>query len=141
MRARASNGPRTPGHRATSPPEPSPDVVLLGAEWKTRALIRAQLIEEGFEVVATDTWSMMRRYLRPGLKPRLAVVDLKDLDEPGRVLRDLAVLMKPERVLVLAATATVPPSEISRLGFHVLRRPLTVAMIVAKVARTLSPSP
>jgi hypothetical protein len=78
-------------------------VVLLGAEWKTRALIRAQLIEEGFEVVATDTWPMMRRHLRPGLKPRLAVVDLKDLDEPGRVLRDLAVLMKPERVFALTA--------------------------------------
>jgi hypothetical protein len=118
----------------------SPDVVLLGAEWKTRALIRAQLIEEGFEVVATDTWPMMRRHLRPGLKPRLAVVDLKDLDEPERVLRDLAVLMKPERVLVLAATATVSASEVSRLGFHVLRRPLTVATIVAEVTRTLSAS-
>jgi hypothetical protein len=113
-------------------------VVLLGTEWKTRALIRAQLIEEGFEVVATDTWPMMRRHLRPGLKPRLAVVDLKDLDEPGRVLRDLAVLMKPERVLVLAAAATIPPSELARLGFHVLRRPLTVATIVAKVTRTLA---
>jgi hypothetical protein len=112
----------------------SADVVLLGADWKTRALIRAQLIEEGFEVVATDTWPMMRRHLRPGLKPRLAVVDLKDLDEPGRVLHDLAVLMKPERVLVLAAAATIPRSELSRLGFHVLRRPLTVATVVAKVA-------
>lgn len=119
------------------PRDPPPDVVLLGAEWKTRALIRAQLIEEGFEVVATDTWPMMRGHLRPGLKPRLAVVDLKDLDEPGRVLRDLAVLMKPERVLVLAATATVSSSEVSRLGFHVLRRPLTVATIVATVTRTL----
>lgn len=112
----------------------STDVVLLGAEWKTRALIRAQLIEEGFEVVAADTWPMMRRHLRPGLKPRLAIVDLKDLDEPGRVLRDLAVLMKPEQVLVLAAAATIPASALSRLGFHVLRRPLTVAAIVAKVA-------
>src|SRR4029077_10312004 len=106
--ARADVPPRG-GRRAlaTSSPHPSPDVVLLGAEWKTRALIRAQLIEEGFDVVATDTWSMMRRQLRPGLKPRLAVVDLKDLDEPGRVLGDLAVLMKPERVLVLAAAATM----------------------------------
>jgi DNA-binding response OmpR family regulator len=119
------------------PREPPPDVVLLGAEWKTRALIRAQLIEEGFEVVATDTWPMMRGHLRPGLKPRLAVVDLKDLDEPGRVLRDLAVLMKPERVFVLTAATTVPRPVIARLGHQILDRPITIAAIVAAVRSAL----
>ena len=42
----------------TSPPGTStvpPDIVLLSADWPSRALIRAQLLEEGFEVVATDT--------------------------------------------------------------------------------------
>lgn len=117
--------------------EPSPDVVLLGAEWKARALIRAQLIEEGFDVVATNTWTMMRRHLRPGSKPRFVVVDVKGLNDPERVLRDLAVLMKPERVLVVSATATVPPSLISRLGFRVLHRPLTIAAIVVAVSEAL----
>ena len=117
--------------------EPSPDIVLLGAAWQPRAMLRAQLIEEGFEVVATDTWTMMRRHLRPGFKPRLAVVDLKDLDEPEGVLRDLAALMKPTRVLVVGATATVPPSEISRLGFHVVRRPVTIGAIVRAVRKSL----
>jgi hypothetical protein len=124
---------------STSGPEPPPDVVLLGAEWKTRALIRAQLIEEGFEVVATNTWPMMRRHLRPGARPRLALVDLKGLEEPGRVLRDLAVLMKPERVIVLTAAATTPRSVIARLGYQVLDRPLTVAAIVGAVRSTLRP--
>src|SRR5262245_40417830 len=118
--------------------EPSPDVVLLGADWKARALVRAQLIEEGIEVVATNTWPMMRRHLRPGIKPRLAIVDLKALDDPEGVLRDLAVLMKPGRVLVLTAAATVAPRAISRLGFQVLRRPLTIAAIVAAVKTALS---
>jgi nucleoside-diphosphate-sugar epimerase len=117
--------------------DPPPDVVLLGADWKSRALIRAQLIEDGFEVVATDSWPMMRRHLRPGSKPRLAVVDLKDLDDPEDVLRDLSVLMKPERVLVVGATATVPPSDISRLGFHVVGRPVTIEDIVAAVRDAL----
>jgi hypothetical protein len=121
-------------------PEPPPDIVLLGAEWKARAMIRAQLIEEGFDVVATNTWPMMRRHLRPGQKPRLALVDVSGLDEPEQVLQDLAVLMKPERVLVLAAAATVSPSEISRLGFHVLRRPVTIAAIVSAVREALRPT-
>src|SRR5262245_66564429 len=84
-------------------PLPPPDIVFLAPEWQPRALIRAQLIEEGFEVVATRSWPMMRRHLRPGSKPRLAIVDLKDLADPRSVLRDLAVLMKPDRVLVLSA--------------------------------------
>ena len=117
--------------------EPPPDIVLLAAEWKTRALLRAQLLEEGFEVVATNTWPMMRRHLRPGIKPRLAFVDLKGLDDAEQVLRDLAVLMQPERVFVLTATATVAPSEIAALGFHVLGRPLTIAAIVGAMTETL----
>src|ERR671937_1114216 len=78
----------------------STDVVLLAVEWQPRALIRAQLIEQGLDVIATDTWSKMRRQLRPGTKPRLAIVDLKGLPDPLSVLRDLRVLMKPDRVLV-----------------------------------------
>jgi hypothetical protein len=81
---------------------------------------------------------MMRRHLRPGLKPRLAFVDVRGLDEAEQVLQDLAVLMKPERVFVLTATATVPPSEIAALGFRVLRRPLTIAAIVGVVSEATS---
>src|SRR5437870_10639728 len=105
------------------PPQPLPDIVLLGAEWQPRALIRAQLIEEGFDVVATNTWPIMRRHLRPGSKPRLAIIDLKGLPNPMEVLADLRVLMKPSRVLVLTASGTVPVEEIERAGFRRLSRP------------------
>jgi DNA-binding response OmpR family regulator len=119
----------------------APDVVLLGTEWKARALLRAQLIEEGFDVVATNTWAMMRRHLRPGIKPRLAVVDVKGLDEPEQVLRDLTVLMKPDRVLVATAAATMAPSVIAALGFRVLCRPITIAAIVDAVRDMLRKAP
>src|SRR5207302_8833773 len=79
-----------PGRRIM--PEP-PDVVLLAGDWQPRALIRAQLIEEGFEVVATNTWPMMRRHLRTGSKPRLAILDLKSLPDPEQRLHDVRVLM------------------------------------------------
>jgi hypothetical protein len=115
----------------------APDVVLLGVEWQPRALIRAQLIEEGFEVVATDTWPMMRRHLRPGFKPRLALVDLKGLSDPGGVLTDLRVLLKPERVLVLTAMSTVSPSDIERLGYRVLRRPVVIDDVVKVATRMI----
>ena len=109
------------------------DIVLLDVEWPARALLRAQLIEEGFDVLATDTWAQMRRYLRPGSKPQLAIVDLQGLPEPEQVLRDLKVLMPPGRVLVLSALGTVAGEELVRLGFPHVQRPIVVADVVAAV--------
>jgi len=120
------------------------DVVLLGAEWQPRALIRAQLIEEGFDVVATETWPAMRRELRPGSKPKFAIVDLKGLPNPHAVLKDLRVLMAPDRVLVLTAVGTVPDAEIESLGFRTLSRPVAIKELVhtaAEAMRSDAPRP
>jgi DNA-binding response OmpR family regulator len=117
-------------------PQP-PDIVLLATDWRPRALIRAQLIEEGFEVVATDRWAMMRRHLRPGMKPQLALVDLKGLPDPVNVLSDLRVLMKPDRVLVLTALGTIPESEIKRLGFRTVSRPVVIEAVVRAARETI----
>ncbi|PYR32792.1 MAG: hypothetical protein DMF92_00920 [Acidobacteria bacterium] len=81
---------------------------MLASLWQTRALLRAQLVEEGFEVLATDTWPMMRQYLRLGWKPRLAIVDLQGLPDRERALNGLRILMKPNRVLVLYLRREIP---------------------------------
>jgi hypothetical protein len=117
-------------------PQP-PDIVLLSVEWQPRALIRAQLIEEGFEVVATNTWPMMRRHLRTGSKPQLAFVDLKGLSDPQTVLDQLRALMKPDCVLVLTATGTIPLADVGRFGFHALSRPIVISDIVRAAARAI----
>jgi DNA-binding response OmpR family regulator len=116
----------------------APDIVLLDAEWPSRALLRAQLIEDGFDVLATDTWVTMRRYLRPGSKPQLAIVDLQGLPLPEQVLEDLKVLMPPERVLVLSALGTVEGEVLDRLGFRYVKRPIVVADVVAAVRKAMS---
>jgi len=113
--------------------EPRPDIVLLGTEWRPRALLRAQLIEEGFDVVATDTWSDARRHLRPGMKPRLAIVDVQALPDAEQVLADLRVLMKPDQVLVLSAMSAVSDEAIERLGFRTVKRPIAIEHIIEVV--------
>ncbi len=118
-------------------PDEHPDIVLLATEWQPRALIRAQLIEEGFDVVAMDAWSMARRHLKAGLKPRLAIVDLKGLPHPAAVLADLRTLMTADRVLVVTAIGTVPQAEIDSLGFRALSRPLTIQDLVRIVVETI----
>jgi hypothetical protein len=119
------------------PQESPPDIVLFAVEWQPRALIRAQLLEDGLTVVATDTWPMMRRHLRPGSKPRLAIVDLSGLPNPEGVLNDLRLLMKPDRVLVLTAIGTVETDTIERLGFQVLTRPIAIKDIVATAVHAI----
>ena len=114
-----------------------PDIVLLATEWPTRALIRAQLIEEGFEVAAADSWAMMRRHLWPLVKPQLALVDLKGLRNPVDVLTDLRALMKPDRVLVLRALGTVLETDIERFGYRTVSRPIVIEEIVRAARATI----
>ena len=110
--------------------QPPPDIVLLSVDWRTRVPLRAQLIEDGFDVLATDTWPMMRGHLRPGAKPRLAIVDLQGLENPTEVLDGLRVLMKPGHVLVLTALASATPEQVEHTGFLILRRPVSIEEVV-----------
>jgi DNA-binding response OmpR family regulator len=114
-------------------------ILLLAAEWQTRALLRAQLIESGFDVVATDTWPSAReQVLRDGL-PQLVIVDLLGLEHPDSVLDELQTLVDPARVLVVTAEATVPRESLARFGFETLRRPVSIDTIVSAARSFVRP--
>ena len=119
----------------------APDVMLLSSAWPERAALRAQLIEEGYEVVAIESWPMPRAYRRAAMKPRVLVIDLHELAGPRQTLDEVRFVMPPERVLVVTAAGTVPSDEIQRLGFTVIARPATVAQIVAATAAMLPRTP
>jgi len=93
-----------------------------------------------WQQLATDTWAKMRRYLRPGSKPQLAIVDLQGLPLPEQVLGDRQVLMPPGRVLVLSALGTIEDEELDRLGSHHVKRPISVADVVATVRNAMGRS-
>jgi hypothetical protein len=80
-----------------------PDVLVLGTGWPERALLRAQLIEEGHEVIAIDAWPIPTQYRRPDMTPRVVVVDLHGLPEPRDVLDELLHVIEPERVVVVTS--------------------------------------
>lgn len=115
-----------------------PDVLLLSAEWPERALLRAQLVEQGYEVVAIDGWPMPRLYRRAAMKPRVIVIDLRDLPDPRATLDEVRLIVPPDRVVVLMALGTVPEDDVRHLGFNVIDRPSTVGDVVAAVGRVLA---
>jgi DNA-binding NtrC family response regulator len=121
--------------RVANPPV---DIVILAAEWQPRALIRAQLIEEGFEVAAADTWPMTREHLGPESRVRLAIVDLQGLANPAGVLDELSARIDPHHVLVLTAIGTLDTGELARRGFHMLSRPFGIEDVVRAVSRIQS---
>ena len=114
-----------------------PDVVLLCSEWPTRALLNAQLVEEGYDVVTTDEWPIPRQHLRAEGKPRALVIDLQGLPDPAVVLDEVRHLIQPHRVVVIAAIATVDTTSIRQMGFRVLVRPVAVGEVVAAVREVL----
>jgi DNA-binding response OmpR family regulator len=115
-----------------------PDVMVLGAGWPERALLRAQLIEEGHEVVAVDTWPIPRPYRRPGLTPHVLVIDLHELPAPCQTLDEVRLVLPPNQVLVVTALGSLTAEEVRALGFHVIERPTTIGQIVAAVGALLS---
>ena len=66
------------------------DVVLVGKDWQSRALLRAQLIEEGIEVDAHQTTAELGSPpLHPHPKarlPRLVIADVSASDNPDEDL-------------------------------------------------------
>ena len=115
-----------------------PDVLLLDPEWPERALLRAQLIEEGYEVVAIDAWPIPRLYRRPGMKPRVLLIDLHGLPDPRETLDEVHFVIPPERVLVVTALGSLAGAEVRQLGFTVIERPATIGQIVAATGALVS---
>jgi hypothetical protein len=123
---------------ATSSGLKPPDVLVLGAEWRERALLRAQLIEEGYQVIAVDAWPIPTQYQRPDMRPRVMIVDLHGLPEPRDVLDELASVIEPDHVLVVTGLGTLPDEDVRRLGYRVVPRPARIGDIVRSVAALLA---
>ncbi len=111
-------------------------VLLAGGEWRPRALVLAQLLEEGYDVTAVETWDEAELLLRKrALAPDVVVFDLEDEQQPEAALTTLARLLAPARSIVLTAASVLPGATVRSLGFErVLIRPYSVADVVRAVA-------
>ena len=113
-----------------------PDVMLLAADWRERAMLRAQLLEDGYDVVAIDAWPS-RLSRAPGTTPQLLIVDLHGLPKPDVVLDEVRGLVPAERVLVIAGIGTVSSERIAQLGYRMVKRPVRLGDLTEIVATIL----
>lgn len=115
------------------------DVLLVCADWRLRAPLRAQLVEDGHDVTALETWDEAELLLRTrALRPRAIVFDLEGDSNPQASLATLARRGDPAPVVVLTSLAALPAGEVRALGFvHVLPRPFMIRDVEAALRRVL----
>jgi DNA-binding response OmpR family regulator len=113
-------------------------ILLAGGTWRPRALILAQLKEEGYDVTAAETWDEAELLLRThAVRSDATVFDVEGEGHPEAALATLGRLVGAPRVLVLTSPSQLPAATARSLGFeHVLARPYSVGDVVAAV-RTL----
>jgi len=112
-----------------------PSVLLAGKDWKSRALLRAQLQEEGLEVIALEGAREALNSLT-GLAnlPKLLVADLTGSSHPTAEVDLLARWTSILPIwLILSRTVTLGRA-IDELGFErVIYRPVDMARLVQEI--------
>ena len=118
-------------------------LLLLSADWQTRATVLVTLKELGYEVMALPRFKWgLKALLQGRVEPPLVLVDSKDdpdiSPEQVRYLRELL----PDIPIILLTTAFHRPAyEAVRDQVDAfLVRPVTVGMVVEAVQKLLPPS-
>ena len=114
-------------------------VVLVGKDWQTRALVRAQLIEEGLEVEAAETVREALSTLQePALRPSLLIADVSASDDPSAEIEQLAAWAAQIPVWIIASRNLLAEPQLKGRGFElILVRPIDVGELVVQIKRRI----
>lgn len=115
------------------------EVLLIAKECNPRALIRAQLSEEGYEVISSRTIEEAMTLLCRGLaRPELIILDTHGQGLDERVFTDLQELAGDAPILVCTGPFNLAGLDFETMGFeHLLVRPFTIRDVVEKVGQVL----
>jgi DNA-binding response OmpR family regulator len=114
-------------------------ILIAAKDWQARALLRAQLIEEGFEVEAHETIGEALATLGTGAKPPdLFVADLSQSDEPSADVEALAGWSRRVPIWIIASRTFIVKAGLRGRGFEmILLRPVDVGELVEQIKRRL----
>jgi len=114
-------------------------ILITGKDWAARALLRAQLIEEGFEVEADeDMQEVVNRLWSSRDMPSLLIVDLFEDTKQAEDIATLSHWAKLLPIWVLAGHGTAGPGTLEGRGFErVLFRPVDVGKLVQEIKQRL----
>jgi DNA-binding NtrC family response regulator len=112
-------------------------LLLVGKEWTARALLRAQLLEEGVEVEAHESLEDAYKALAPPL-PALLVADLTASDDSEADIRNLATWAKRVPTWIIASRSSGVAEAVEGYGFErIFFRPVDVGELVGLIKQRL----
>jgi DNA-binding response OmpR family regulator len=113
------------------------EILLISADWQFRALVRAQLLEEGFNVRAQSSLEVaLATLLRGSERPRLTILDLQGIEDEARAVSDLWRLTG-EAPLILCGgpSSRADVFQEGLLPVRVMLRPFRIGDLVEEVRR------
>jgi CheY-like chemotaxis protein len=110
-------------------------VLLAGKDWQARALIRAQLIEEGVSVEAYETIEeALAELQRHPVLPTLLIADISASDHPSADVERLTIWSKRIPTWIIAShTSSVMGGLAGREFEMLLFRPVDVGKLVMQI--------
>lgn len=112
-------------------------VLIVGKDWQARALLRAQLIEEGVDVEAHESVSDAISSLEASaVLPALFIADLFDSDHPAADIDELAKWSQDVPVWIIASHSMITDANLKGRGFElILFRPVDLGELVGQIKR------
>ena len=114
-------------------------ILLAGKDWQARALLRAQLLEEGIAVDAYESVSDALAALRPKAKlPDLLIADISSSDEPSADVQALAMWAHKLPIWIITSRTYIIQQGLRGHGFEmILLRPVDIGELVDQAKRKL----
>jgi CheY-like chemotaxis protein len=114
-------------------------ILIAGKDWQARALLRAQLLEEGFEVEAYETIPEALATLPSAPNPPdLLIADISASDDPSADVEALASWSRRVPIWIIASRAFIIEKGLKGHGFEmILLRPVDVGELVDQIKQRL----
>jgi DNA-binding response OmpR family regulator len=112
---------------------------MAGKDWQARALLRAQLLDEGFEVEAYETIPDALATLEPGtILPDLFIADISASDDPSTDVEALSAWSLKVPIWIIASRTYIVEKGLRGHGFEmILLRPVDVNELVDQIKQRL----
>ena len=114
-------------------------ILIAGKDWQARALLRAQLLEEGFEVEAHETVPEALAALETAPSPPdLFIADISQSDDPSADVEGLRAWSRKVPIWIIASRTFIVEKGLRGHGFEVtLLRPVDVGELVDQIKQRL----
>ena len=114
-------------------------IVIAGKDWQARALLRAQLLEEGFEVEAHETIPDAVTTLETATNlPDLVIADISASNDPSADVQALSAWSRKVPIWIIASRSYIVEKGLRGHGFEMtLLRPVDVGELVDQIKQKL----